>query len=90
MLRLLGTLFILLAFGALALDVIAMQQANGGFELHSLDKHLVDDLSFGEEAVAPYREGFMATVLSLPSVAVLGGIGILLLLINSMLFSSRD
>ncbi len=88
--RLLGTLLILLAFGSLALDFIAMQETGGGFALRSLDAQLTEVVGIADEQLMSYREGFGGTILALPAVAVLGGLGIILLLISSLLFGRKD
>lgn len=88
--RLLGTLLILLGLGALALDFIAMQETGGGFALHSLEAQLMQYVGLTDEALAPYREGFLGTVLALPAAAVLGGLGIILMVLSSLLFGRRD
>ena len=88
--RLLGTLLILLAFGSLALDFIAMQETGGGFELRSLDTQLTQFVGISDEQLMSFRDGFGGTILALPAAAVLGGLGIILMLISSLLFGRRD
>lgn len=88
--RLLGTLLILLAFGSLALDFIAMQETGGGFALRSLDAQLTGVVGLTDDQLGPYREGFGGTILALPAVAVLGGLGIILMLLSSLLFGRKD
>lgn len=78
--RLLGYLALLLAIGALVLDVLAMGDAE--FGLRSLNSQIAD-LGL-TDMIAPYNADYVAVVLGLPGVLVLGGLGIVLLIISSL------
>ncbi len=84
--RFLGYLFLLLAIGALVLDVLAM--GDGAFTVRSLSAQIAD-LQLGD-VVAPVADNaYGAMVLAWPGVVVLGGVGIAFLILSS-LFSSSD
>lgn len=83
--RFLGYLFLLMAIGALVLDVLAV--GGGEFQLRTLLDQAVE-LGVGDLAVQA-NQGFGATVMALPGVLVLGGVGVVFLILSS-LFSSGD